>query len=357
MVDITRPIEPFELTQEFGENPEWYARFGLKGHNGWDLRTQYPDTPKGFRNILASWLSKFYTQGNEGNDGFGLYFEVIVQLYNTYKLTYAHCNSIENFQTKNEGETMGISDNTGNSTGSHLHLTVKRGSLQNGKFISDNYNNGYFGAIEPQEFFDELRKYKKEKGTNQTSEGCLVPNTEEWRIKYEQIIASSVKWAEIIKIFEITDDPSTTPSDKIKSIIGGYKSRETDLNNRLNEKQGQVDTANREIENRNEQVSRLEKELLDREKYYKSQIDALNKQIKNGSETLPLAQGRIRVLEQKLDEANKAKGRALLEAQESKSQLQSCQKGTIAPTPQLIFSLLIRYIGNSINIKGGDNHG
>ena len=57
---------------------------------------------------------------------------------------------------------MALSDNTGNSTGAHLHLTVKRGKKEHlsGKFVSDNYNNGYFGAINPQEFFDELRKFK-----------------------------------------------------------------------------------------------------------------------------------------------------------------------------------------------------
>ena len=358
MSDIIRPIEPFELTQGFGGNPEAYARFGLKGHNGWDLKTKLPDTPQGFRNILSSWRSQFYAQGNEGNDGFGLYFEVIVRLYNTYKLTYAHCKSIEHFENKNEGDVMAVSDNTGNSTGSHLHLTVKRGQLQNGKFVSDNYNNGYFGAINPQEFFDELRKYKKEKGATSTPEGCLVPNTPEWRVKYEQIVASATKWPEALKILEINDDPNTTPSDRIKSVIGGYKSRETDLSNRLNDKQADLDKANQEINNRVEQVSRLEKSLLDKEKYYKSLIDALNKQLKNGSDALPLAQARIGVLEGELDEANKAKGRALTEAQEYKSKFETCQKdkGEIKPNPQMIFSLTIQYLGTLLRSKGGDKY-
>jgi hypothetical protein len=356
MADITRPIEPFELTQGFGENPADYARFGLKGHNGWDLRTKFPDTPNGFRNILSSWISKFYTQGNEGNDGFGLYFEVIVQLYNTYKLTFAHCQSVEIFQSKNEGETMAISDNTGNSTGSHLHLTIKKGSLVNGKFNSDDYNNGYFGAIEPQLFFDELRKYKKEKGATATPEGCLVPNTPEWRTKYEQIVSSATKWVDTLKILEITDDPNATQTDKIKSIIGGYKSRETDLSNKLNEKQGQLDTANQEIENRKEQVSRLEGDLLEKDKYYKSLIDALNKQLKNGSDAIPLAQARIGVLEQELDETNKAKGNALNDVQLYKGQLEACQKGTVIATPQVIFSLLLQFIGNKLKRNGGEQH-
>lgn len=353
MSDITRPIEPFELNQGFGENPANYARFGLKGHNGWDLKTKFPDTPQGFRNILSSWPSKFYAQGNEGNDGFGLYFEVIIQLYNTYKLTYAHCKSIESFENKNEGDAMAISDNTGNSTGSHLHLTVKRGQLSNGKFSSDNYSNGYFGAINPQEFFDELRKYKKEKGVTSTPEGCLVPNTPEWRTKYEQVITSATKWAETLKILEITDDPSTTPSDRIKSVLAGYKSRETDISNKLNEKSTELDKANQEISNRVEQVGRLEKDLLEKEKYYKALIDSLNKQLKNGSDALPLAQARIGVLEGELDEANKAKGRALNDAQQYKGQFEACQKGTLIPTPQLIFSLVVQYFSNKLP-KGGE---
>lgn len=160
MSDIVRPIEPFELTQGFGGNPAAYKRFGLKGHNGWDIRTKYPDTPKGQRYILSSWFSRFYGKGNEGNDGFGLYFETTIRLNNTYKLTFAHCFSIESFTERKEGEHMAISDNTGNSTGAHLHLTVKRGHFEGNKFVHDNANNGYLGAINPQEFFDELRKFK-----------------------------------------------------------------------------------------------------------------------------------------------------------------------------------------------------
>lgn len=162
MSDIVRSIEPFELTQEFGVNEPAYRRFGLAGHNGWDFRTKFPDTPLGKRDILASYNSRFWKQGNEGNDGFGLYFEVITQLKNTWKLTYAHCDSVGKFIEKNEGEKMAVSDNTGNSTGAHLHLTVKKGRLENGQFIVDNYNNGFFGAVNPQIFFDELRAFKKE---------------------------------------------------------------------------------------------------------------------------------------------------------------------------------------------------
>jgi hypothetical protein len=161
MADIQRPIEPFQLTQEFGVNKANYARFGLDGHNGWDFKTKFPDTPDGHRAILASFPSTLYVVGNEGNDGYGKYFDVIVQLKKTWKLTYAHCHSIRDFHTVAESEQMAISNNTGNSTGAHLHLTVKEGTLKDGKFISNNPNNGFKGAVNPQLFFDELREFKQ----------------------------------------------------------------------------------------------------------------------------------------------------------------------------------------------------
>ena len=157
MADIIRPIEPFELTQGFGGNYELYKQFGLAGHNGWDFKTKFVDTPKGNRSIFASWFSTFHKKGDEGTGGYGKYFDVIVQLKNRYKLTYAHCLNDVSFTIKNEGEEMAISDNTGNSTASHLHLTVKQ---INNDGSTINNGNGYFGAIDPQIFFDELRSFK-----------------------------------------------------------------------------------------------------------------------------------------------------------------------------------------------------
>lgn len=162
---VIYPIQPKELTQGFGENPAAYARFGLKGHNGWDFKTKFSDTPLGKRYIFASHLSKFYTKGNQGNDGFGLYFDVLVQLKSLWKLTYAHCASIETFTEKKPGEQMAISDNTGNSTGAHLHLTTKKGKLVNGVFQADNNDNGYFGAVDPQLFFTELDQFTNSQPT------------------------------------------------------------------------------------------------------------------------------------------------------------------------------------------------
>lgn len=174
--DIFRVIEPFDLTQGFGENPALYKKFGLAGHNGWDHRTKVIEdivlangrvvkaTPNGKRDLLAVWFLSLYKIGFDPN-GYGNYFEVIVKLYSTWKITYGHCSSVYSWVHRNEGDTMAASGSTGNSTGDHVHETVKRIKIINGTHEVQNYNNGYFGAVNPQEFYTELRAWKKEKGT------------------------------------------------------------------------------------------------------------------------------------------------------------------------------------------------
>ena len=45
-----------------------------------------------------------------------------------------------------QGDTIGLADNTGFSSGTHLHLSLKQ-TNQNGTTV--NYDNGYAGAIDP----------------------------------------------------------------------------------------------------------------------------------------------------------------------------------------------------------------
>lgn len=192
-------------------------------------------------------------------------------------------------------------------------------------------------GVTPQKLIYSWCWYEGKPAETDPAEGCLVPNTPEWREKYEDIVSSATKWADSLKIMEIEGDPSTTPTDKVKSVIAGYKSRETDLKNQLSDRQKDLDVANQEIKNRIEQVSRLEGDLREKDKYYKDLINALKSDIKNLPKILEQAQGRIGVLEGEVDEANKAKGRALNQAAEYKSRLETCEKGQLpVPTKNLI---------------------
>lgn len=231
MADIIRPIEPFELTQGFGSNPALYAKFGLAGHNGWDLKTKYSDSPLGRRYILASWLSEFYRRGIDP-PGYGTFFEVVVRIYATWKLTYAHCFSIEDFKSKTEGQSMAISDNTGNSTGAHLHLTVKRINIVGGKHQVQNYNNGYFGAINPQEFFNEVRRYKADNNKPQPVEGLKIELDE---ATFTRLVTKSGNRDETWKELGLSEEPVNAKADDAIAAIKGYKNQISTLEKKLTE--------------------------------------------------------------------------------------------------------------------------
>ena len=106
------------LTQGFGENPDWYARFGLSGHNGvdWGLPVKTP--------IVAVDAGEAI-EVLDDPPGFGRY----VKLKHTWgESLYAHLEQqlVRQGQTVGAGHLVGMSGNTGNSTGPHLHFVVQR---------------------------------------------------------------------------------------------------------------------------------------------------------------------------------------------------------------------------------------
>jgi hypothetical protein len=155
---VTYPVEPLKITQVFGVNASVYAKFGLKGHNGWDLKTKWADTPGGKRSLQATQLSDFYRRG-EDPKGYGTFLETITRTDKSiWKHTFGHCDSIHDFKQKKQGEEMGITDNSGFSTAAHLHWTCKRIKINaNGTHTVINHDNGYFGAVDPQEYIDEVQ--------------------------------------------------------------------------------------------------------------------------------------------------------------------------------------------------------
>lgn len=130
-------------SQLFGENPQDYAKFGLKGHNGIDI-------PVSTGTKLTSCINGTVTETLNDTTGYGIY----VKIENEYcGVLYAH---LKDFSLKvgdkvKAGDFVGFSGNTGNSTGSHLHFGVFP--------IPRNRDNGYAGYIDP--FGDQIEWVNK----------------------------------------------------------------------------------------------------------------------------------------------------------------------------------------------------
>lgn len=115
------PTDYAKVTQEFGRNPQIYKRFGLPGHEGIDIRAPMN------ANVYACADGEVYaTHDGGGGHVYGLHIRI--RHRDGYKTIYAHLIRIlvNVGQQVRAGDLIGLADSTGNSTGSHLHLTLKK---------------------------------------------------------------------------------------------------------------------------------------------------------------------------------------------------------------------------------------
>lgn len=110
------------ITQLWGENPGFYSRYSyegvpLAGHNGVDL-----GLPHGVA-VLATEAGEVVQTGYEPT-GFGHF---ILLAHPWGQSIYAHLNSVsvQMGQQVGRSQTIGISGNTGNSSGPHLHFAIR----------------------------------------------------------------------------------------------------------------------------------------------------------------------------------------------------------------------------------------
>lgn len=131
----------YRVVQLFGQRPEVYAQFGLKGHNGIDLAPRVP----GLTDVVVYAPHDGVCSVREDN-GYGKYVDLLDK-DDGRKSILAHLSKyfVSNGQLVRMGDPIGIMGTTGFSTGIHLHWGYKR---VNADGITLKLNNGYKGAID-----------------------------------------------------------------------------------------------------------------------------------------------------------------------------------------------------------------
>ena len=112
------------VTQHFGENPDIYKQFGLRAHNGTDFRAAV-GTP-----LFSPIEGVVHEIGDQGNKGYGKFIRL---RKDNVEIVMAHLSSI---LVKEEdrvylGDRIGLTGNTGFSTGAHLHFGQDWGDQEN----------------------------------------------------------------------------------------------------------------------------------------------------------------------------------------------------------------------------------
>lgn len=136
LVSLLRPVTGGTVSQWFGENPVAYAKFKLAGHNGVDYAI-----PVG-TSVVASHAGTIVTGVDDS--GYGVYVKVVGLKFETI---YGHLSKVlvKNGDDILAGQPIGLSGNTGNSTGPHLHFGLRIYAMR---------NQAYFGWIDPVPFRD-----------------------------------------------------------------------------------------------------------------------------------------------------------------------------------------------------------
>lgn len=143
------PLDKIYVTQRFGVNPRMYAKYGLKGHNGIDLRTKFIDSPLGHRYVTAASDGVIETVRYDVR-GYGIHIRQ--RMIDGSLLIYGHLAKpyVQIGDRVRTGQRIGLTDNTGDSTGSHLHFEFRPKGWEN------NLGNGFSGAVDPLPFMKKL---------------------------------------------------------------------------------------------------------------------------------------------------------------------------------------------------------
>lgn len=154
MVYFQWPSEyPGWVTQAFGLNPDWYKRFGVPAHEGLDIRALTNTKIFAVWDGVVSRVGRHVAYGNH----IRLHHEIEGRKYET---VYAHFNKPASFKVGDsvkKGQVIGLAGSTGNSSGPHLHFTLKL--LEGKQEVFTDMDKKYawnYHIIDPTPFFKEL---------------------------------------------------------------------------------------------------------------------------------------------------------------------------------------------------------
>lgn len=149
------PLRKLRITQPFGVNygptKDFYTKVGIPSglHNGWDC-----SAPNGTE-ILAVADGTVEAEGDP-NSGYGLHARLFVYPNPDYRFecVYGHLKEVRAEGKVIAGQVIALSNNTGYSTGPHLHFGVRAWArTQGGIWRVVDQDNGYHGYIDPQPLF------------------------------------------------------------------------------------------------------------------------------------------------------------------------------------------------------------
>ena len=172
---VYRPIRTNAISQKFGESAacvkigargpviykhglvcsegyeDFYARLGLKGHNGWDLVAKHGEPVYFSVAADAEWYALDATDSSGGIGVDIISKQPIDGQYLKFRFWHLKNEMVNDDQPIVVGHLLGYADSTGASSGDHVHMEMK---VCDETGITLNRENGYFGAMPFDEWYE-----------------------------------------------------------------------------------------------------------------------------------------------------------------------------------------------------------
>ena len=309
----------FKVTQEFGVNPDFYKKWGLKAHEGLDC------VPTGSQEDIISLLNGVVVkdEDNSRTSNYGIYVTIWTPEEGVaFQYCHMRVNLVSNGDMIIQGQTIGFLGSTGLSTAKHLHLN---------RFITDanglrlNKNNGYLGGIDPLPFLLE----NIEPIDTTALDECKSQLTDEIKKKNE-----NYNWGKELE-FELEGKKAEILSyqNYIKQLATTLNDPNADQNKIL----GLVKANYESVLTKEDQIRQLQKDLQDR-----------TSEAENNRQALDEMTGKYLTTEKDLRAREKALQEVLQALETANKNLQTCQQVQELKFRKLFWRI---YLGEEMNDK------
>lgn len=150
---IWRPLKAWTITGAWGNSPDFYKRYGQKGHNGIDLRAKVGTAVYAVDDGTIAWEGWGKSGAGKYAGWMGDVAGIACFVRHEWGYSgYAHLSRtiVDAGQKVKRGQLIGYSGATGGVTGAHLHFEVLP--------LKPNFSNGYAGRVNPTSLVD-IRAY------------------------------------------------------------------------------------------------------------------------------------------------------------------------------------------------------
>jgi murein DD-endopeptidase MepM/ murein hydrolase activator NlpD len=158
-VDTATPV----VTQAFGARPEYYAKYGMAGHNGLDFRTINTN-----KKILATDDGEIVFAGNDGSYGLSVRIKhkwgMSIYAHNSQIVVPLYGNDGLPYKVK-KGQHIAMAGSTGDSSAEHCHFGIRINGVKNPNF---------FDWVDPSPFFGKDSMTKIFRILHQGKAGIMI---------------------------------------------------------------------------------------------------------------------------------------------------------------------------------------